>query len=68
MKIHACKFYDHDFVLEEDKNLSAQRPTQAKYAANAKGSSRLGTILLSSMREVMVLSVRNAPLSQPRYP
>ena len=66
MMIHVCKFHDYDFFLEEVKNLIAQRPTQVKYAANAEGWSRLG-LMLSSMRETIVLSVRNAPLSQPRY-
>jgi hypothetical protein len=53
--------------IEEVWNLSALRLTQVKYAANAEGWSRLETILLSSMHEVMVLSVRNALLSQLRY-
>jgi len=53
--------------IEEVWNLGALRPTQEKYAANAEAWSRLGTILMPSMREAMVPSVRNAPLSQPRY-
>ena len=68
MRIHVCKFHERDLVIEEVGNLIALRPTQVKYAANAEGWSRLGTILMPSMREAMVPSVRNAPLFQPRYP
>ena len=66
MMIHVCKFHDNDLFLEEVKNLIALRPTQVKYAVNAEGWSSLG-LMFSCMREALVLSVRNAPLSQRRY-